>query len=127
MTLRPPLFSPTYTPFPFMARFRSPRQRNAPSIRGFATATSPWLRHREEVRSGLGNHRADLARELLAALGGRLGIARRLRSEEHTSELQSLMRISYAVFCLKQKNIKDKKEHYDAINDRSNQTIQSPK
>src|SRR3546814_10523966 len=30
---------------------------------------------------------------------------RRLRSEEHTSELQSLMRISYAVFCLKKKNI----------------------
>src|SRR3546814_1844242 len=31
------------------------------------------------------------------------------RSEEHTSELQSLMRISYAVFCLKQKNRKSKK------------------
>src|SRR3546814_3354515 len=31
--------------------------------------------------------------------------ARRDRSEEHTSELQSLMRISYAVFCLKKKNI----------------------
>src|SRR3546814_3093277 len=30
---------------------------------------------------------------------------KRLRSEEHTSELQSLMRISYAVFCLKKKNI----------------------
>src|SRR3546814_5431671 len=30
--------------------------------------------------------------------------ARRLRSEEHTSELQSLMRISYAVFCLKKKH-----------------------
>src|SRR3546814_2158221 len=29
-----------------------------------------------------------------------------MRSEEHTSELQSLMRISYAVFCLKKKNIK---------------------
>src|SRR3546814_10369365 len=29
------------------------------------------------------------------------------RSEEHTSELQSLMRISYAVFCLKKKHIKD--------------------
>src|SRR3546814_1056933 len=29
---------------------------------------------------------------------------RRARSEEHTSELQSLMRISYAVFCLKKKN-----------------------
>src|SRR3546814_3331890 len=32
--------------------------------------------------------------------------ARRSRSEEHTSELQSLMRISYAVFCLKKKHIK---------------------
>src|SRR3546814_8621479 len=32
------------------------------------------------------------------------GRATRCRSEEHTSELQSLMRISYAVFCLKKKN-----------------------
>src|SRR3546814_8732683 len=32
-----------------------------------------------------------------------------MRSEEHTSELQSLMRISYAVFCLKKKNKKNKK------------------
>src|SRR3546814_5003520 len=31
-------------------------------------------------------------------------VVRRSRSEEHTSELQSLMRISYAVFCLKKKN-----------------------
>src|SRR3546814_1153653 len=31
------------------------------------------------------------------------GTGRRIRSEEHTSELQSLMRISYAVFCLKKK------------------------
>src|SRR3546814_9757418 len=35
----------------------------------------------------------------------RLGITHRGRSEEHTSELQSLMRISYAVFCLKKKRI----------------------
>src|SRR3546814_1570763 len=33
-----------------------------------------------------------------------------LRSEEHTSELQSLMRISYAVFCLKKKNNKENKK-----------------
>src|SRR3546814_6577717 len=33
------------------------------------------------------------------------------RSEEHTSELQSLMRISYAVFCLKKKNNKHKKQY----------------
>src|SRR3546814_7932016 len=32
-----------------------------------------------------------------------------IRSEEHTSELQSLMRISYAVFCLKKKNKKNKR------------------
>src|SRR3546814_5211181 len=35
------------------------------------------------------------------------------RSEEHTSELQSLMRISYAVFCLKKKNKKNTKKHTD--------------
>src|SRR3546814_2037791 len=33
------------------------------------------------------------------------------RSEEHTSELQSLMRISYAVFCLKNKNVKTQQTH----------------
>src|SRR3546814_6629832 len=36
-------------------------------------------------------------------------LLREPRSEEHTSELQSLMRISYAVFCLKKKNHKQKK------------------
>src|SRR3546814_7693644 len=48
--------------------------------------------------AGISSHRAY-------GLGARwLAIqARRARSEEHTSELQSLMRISYAVFCLKQK------------------------
>src|SRR3546814_3391099 len=49
--------------------------------------------------------------DLNAAPHGKPGVARELgrradanRSEEHTSELQSLMRISYAVFCLKKKN-----------------------
>src|SRR3546814_2547293 len=36
------------------------------------------------------------------------------RSEEHTSELQSLMRISYAVFCLKKKNTNNSREHETA-------------
>src|SRR3546814_2724435 len=40
---------------------------------------------------------------------GKSTISRLLRSEEHTSELQSLMRISYAVFCLKKK--KEKTHH----------------
>src|SRR3546814_5034912 len=42
----------------------------------------------------------DLAKEIRAA-GYAPGVATTRRSEEHTSELQSLMRISYAVFCLK--------------------------
>src|SRR3546814_3580109 len=41
---------------------------------------------------------------LLCGQQGICGSAGRRRSEEHTSELQSLMRISYAVFCLKKKN-----------------------
>src|SRR3546814_1005036 len=39
----------------------------------------------------------------LATGHGMLGVSMSVRSEEHTSELQSLMRISYAVFCLKKK------------------------
>src|SRR3546814_8238473 len=39
------------------------------------------------------------------------------RSEEHTSELQSLMRISYAVFCLKKKKDKNNKNGYDYTQD----------
>src|SRR3546814_10791424 len=48
----------------------------------------------------------DLAR-CLVAMGAKIdGIGTERRSEEHTSELQSLMRNSYAVFCLKKKNNK---------------------
>src|SRR3546814_9233594 len=50
---------------------------------------------------------------IVAALGPICGKQRQYasRSEEHTSELQSLMRISYAVFCLKKKNKKPHIEH----------------
>src|SRR3546814_1521098 len=43
-----------------------------------------------------------------AGLGEQRGVEALHRSEEHTSELQSLMRISYAVFCLKKKKEKHK-------------------
>src|SRR3546814_7846259 len=49
---------------------------------------------------------ATIDRQLLHQIGIRhaqIGVGMRERSEEHTSELQSLMRISYAVFCLKKK------------------------
>src|SRR3546814_8784376 len=61
------------------------------------------------ARAGVGGRsgRAHLRQHLPAALalvaGGNLRDHRDPRSEEHTSELQSLMRISYAVFCLKKK------------------------
>src|SRR3546814_7628987 len=45
-----------------------------------------------------------VSRDGAARLSNLMGIHKALRSEEHTSELQSLMRISYAVFCLKKKN-----------------------
>src|SRR3546814_5869986 len=46
---------------------------------------------------GAGRFSGDALGQVLVVVG--------MRSEEHTSELQSLMRISYAVFCLKKKNI----------------------
>src|SRR3546814_1392889 len=50
------------------------------------------------------------------------GAPERLRSEEHTSELQSLMRISYAVFCLKKK--KDQKKHNKDITETRHNNLQ---
>src|SRR3546814_2692933 len=47
-----------------------------------------------------------LVEQGIAAFGVRRAVVPRARSEEHTSELQSLMRSSYAVFCLKKKNEK---------------------
>src|SRR3546814_7921704 len=55
------------------------------------------------------------------AVGGVLataGMAAAIRSEEHTSELQSLMRISYAVFCLKKKNTQRATRAYKTLLDK---------
>src|SRR3546814_7234675 len=41
------------------------------------------------------------------------GVSKKFKSEEHTSELQSLMRISYAVFCLKKKTYKTQEKIYN--------------
>src|SRR3546814_1689845 len=59
---------------------------------------------------------ADAGRQAVAGDDDRRGLGRRgCRSEEHTSELQSLMRISYAVFCLKKKNNPTKYKRKNSI------------
>src|SRR3546814_1580575 len=118
----PPRSTRTDTLFPYTTLFRSslwtsvgdpPRcpSRQPDAVRADRTAQprrSPEARH---VRDGI--VRWQCADRAARAIGGadsnRQANARharaRQRSEEHTSELQSLMRISYAVFCLKKQNI----------------------
>src|SRR3546814_2798979 len=64
------------------------------------TLISNWRAAPEKLRSWAAATKYCKAR----SLSMRLPCYSRYRSEEHTSELQSLMRISYAVFCLKKKN-----------------------
>src|SRR3546814_5505168 len=56
----------------------------------------------------LGNHMQELQTDQLFQVFQRRHQGVQIRSEEHTYELQSLMRNSYAVFCLKKKNEKNK-------------------
>src|SRR3546814_7406283 len=63
------------------------------------------------VSQGLEGHRTGPSSDAGRALTGC-----RARSEEHTSELQSLMRISYAVFCLKKKKKTDTTTNHKATN-----------
>src|SRR3546814_6254729 len=65
----------------------------------------------------------DLARGTPVNIGEAVGViaAQSIRSEEHTSELQSLMRISYAVFCLKKKNKTYKHTQYRKEEPQNNQ------
>src|SRR3546814_4426250 len=78
-----------------------------------AVTGAPLIPDIERAPLLLADYEAALVGEALRRAGGNvadaarmLGMSRRQldRSEEHTSELQSLMRISYAVFCLKRKN-----------------------
>src|SRR3546814_3983344 len=72
-----------------------------PHRRGTAAVILPW---HDPLRVAENAAVLDMLSKGRLRLGMGRGLARRERSEEHTSELQSLMRISYAVFCLKKKN-----------------------
>src|SRR3546814_5302195 len=83
----------------------APRDRlgawNIGRCRKMRLVHQPGFLHRD-AGPGTGDPRR-LCRRRTRLSGTRLVDAASLRSEEHTSELQSLMRISYAVFCLKKK------------------------
>src|SRR3546814_15233978 len=89
MKRRPPRSTRTDTLFPYTTLFRS-----------IATAQEPQDIGRGELIRQPGQH--DVRAEP-AQIDVEIAPGRHERSEEHTSELQSLMRISYAVFCLKKK------------------------
>src|SRR3546814_4954812 len=93
MIRRPPRSTRTYTLFPYTALFRS--------IVAAVIIASRWIG--VLLQEALEPVRHVLQRIGVAAIDAGIGGCWRSRSEEHTSELQSLMRISYAVFCLKKK------------------------
>src|SRR3546814_8575928 len=91
MIRRPPRSTRTYTLFPYTTLFRSVEDE----------AIEPA---REQIAFALlAHHRLDIGEAVALRPSTSASVN---RSEEHTSELQSLMRISYAVFCLKKKKTK---------------------
>src|SRR3546814_2359386 len=103
MIRRPPRSTRTDTLFPYTTLFRSPHSLNEEGGRGpaprYGGAHLPPPCNLEGATDPV--HRSAAFRRLAEALQRFLRWS--FRSEEHTSELQSLMRISYAVFCLKKK------------------------
>src|SRR3546814_9166863 len=111
MLRRPPISTLTYTLFPYTTLFRSAPRAHPPA--DVCGRDDELLHHQPDGH----HHRVPDPQELLdysGAAGDACGRLFRVpartarlrsvdRSEEHTSELQSLMRISYAVFCLKKK------------------------
>src|SRR3546814_1573966 len=110
MIRRPPRSTRTDTLFPYTTLFRSASSSCAPgcAIRPHPDRTPPI--RRGAARRDVQTPAAPAAARSGSPSGRRSHPAR--RSEEHTSELQSLMRISYAVFCLKKKKKKKNKHTY---------------
>src|SRR3546814_8675898 len=94
MIRRPPRSTRTYTLFPYATLFRAPPQARHAAVEQDALRLGPAHR--------AAGGRPVAAERLARQCDGPAPASRhRGRSEEHTSELQSLMSISYAVFCLK--------------------------
>src|SRR3546814_6752477 len=123
MIRRPPRSNRTDTLFPYTTLFRSdvhaaariPRTVHARwSIAAARAVDCHFSFDPGTQRIGHCVERGVLIREVGIAADRRNGEAE--RSEEHTSELQSLMRISYAVFCLKKKNrVRQRQAHNEYV------------
>src|SRR3546814_6478559 len=98
MIRRPPRSTRTDTLFPYTTLFRS---RRAGAGAGRLAPVRPRRLPCRQADTGVLRLGGEQLRR--AAAAGLLRPPRAVRSEEHTSELQSLMRISYAVFCLTKK------------------------
>src|SRR3546814_8053129 len=119
MLRRPPRSTRTDTLFPYTTLFRSAGKSDSESLKSlslcfFATISLIFIVKAENRRSIMAHKLviSTLAVFAFTAVAVHAQPAmgpqgeRFQRSEEHTSELQSLMRISYAVFCLKKKTTK---------------------
>src|SRR3546814_4649737 len=99
MIRRPPRSTRTDTLFPYTTLFLS---HNLPAPDYFSTACISLHHHRSAIFSASCINPSPFS-AVFYGLSGFYFRHLKDRSEEHTSELQSLMRISYAVFCLKKK------------------------
>src|SRR3546814_1864182 len=110
----PPRSTRTDTLFPYTTLFRSADLRLAQVLdaRQGELLTDPRGVGVDDLpQQQLGPHSHNLTSHAASMpQGGR--VVALARSEEHTSELQSLMRISYAVFCLKKKKINQNRNQY---------------
>src|SRR3546814_6898187 len=118
MIRRPPKSTRTYTLFPYTTLCRSEGTGRGPGRSGNALALGIAMAGQASLVDLVGDEVANLRMHPPGLSKEYAPIGRQLpsRSEEHTSELQSLMRISYAVFCLKKKNTTQHKKHKQYIN-----------
>src|SRR3546814_5310678 len=121
MLRRPPRSTRTDTLFPYTTLFRSSGvAQGLPDRRCFlgrlhGPRTRPASGKPERTCRLVQGRQAQALRVAPVQVRGSRASARRHRSEEHTSELQSLMRISYAVFCLKKKTTNNNTHNSDLL------------
>src|SRR3546814_10876984 len=113
MIRRPPRSTRTYTRFPYTTLFRSVFGRVAHLERAFLRRAGGQAELDRNPPLVLVGQKA--ARQAVKEQDEQCD-GERLRSAEHTSELQSLMRISYAVFCLKKKKKKQNTHQHNQGN-----------